>query len=322
MIQPIHEHSSKWEYIGHRLMQSCDLFELCEIDRSDADAEQPFVTLLQDHELYGMITFVLERMKEIDAAAHQLWQEKGGEQVPVPLDYRGRELEYFRLQIEKTEHYRSSELYNAEFIDEQAEGYETLQGVYITLQRALRYLFDEIRFRYGKANPTFLGRIRYRYPDYAELIEKAKDGRRFNERSRKHHKTKEDRAALRIHLDQDQFDELYGEFCKFFDAGEHEDLKRLLQGEPVEGKITFQSNQNRLVEVFRRLKYNGFLFETSTGIRDWLCNNFLYLSKTGGRNLNQHSVWDILSKAKGEPSPKSRICKFEWLEYKTPAVFK
>lgn len=123
MIQPVHEHSSKWEYIGHRLMQSCDLFELCEIDRSDTDAEQPFVTLLQDHELYGMITFILERMNEVDAAAYQLWQENGGEQVPVPLDYRGRELEYFRLQIEKTNQYRSSELYNAEFIDEQAEGY-------------------------------------------------------------------------------------------------------------------------------------------------------------------------------------------------------
>jgi len=44
-------------------MRSCDLFELCEIDRSDADAEQPFVTCLKDHELYGMITFILERMK-------------------------------------------------------------------------------------------------------------------------------------------------------------------------------------------------------------------------------------------------------------------
>ena len=49
---------------------------------------------------------------------------------------------------------------------------------------------------------------------------------------------------------------------------------------PPNSKITFMSNQNRLVEVFRRLKYNGFLFETWTGIRNWLCNNFLYLSKT------------------------------------------
>ena len=235
-------------------------------------------------------------------------------------DYRGRELEYLRLQIEKTDQYRFSELYNAEFIDEQAEGYETLQGVFITLQRALRYLFAEIRLRHGTANPTFLGRIRCRYPDYAELIEKAKDGRWFNERSRKHHKTKEDSVALRIHLDQDQFDELYGELCKFFDAGDHGDLKRLLQGEAIDRKITFLSNQNQLVEVFRRLKYNGFLFETSTEIRGWLCHNFLYLSKTGARNLNQHSVWDILSKTKGEPSPKSRICKMDWLPYKTPVV--
>ena len=321
-MQPVHEHSFKWEYIGHRLMQSCDLFQLCEIDRTDADVEQPFVTCLKDHELYGMITFILERMNEVDAAAHQLWQEKGSGQAPVPLDYRERELEYFRLQIEKTDHYRASELYNAEFIDEQAEGYETLQGVFVTLTRALHYLFDEIRSRYGRADKTFLGKTENRYPEYTELLNAAQQGSRLNGRSKRKYQPVEDAPVLRIHINQDQFDELYRELCKFFDAGDHDDLKRLLQGGSIDRKINFLSNQNRLVEVFRRLKYNGFLFETSTGIRDWLCNNFLYLSKTGARKLNPHSVWDILSKAKGEPSPKSRICKFEWLQYKTTAVLK
>ena len=89
---------------------------------------------------------------------------------------------------------------------------------------------------------------------------------------------------------------------------------------PHSSKITFQSNQNRLVEVFRHL--NGFLFETSTGIRNWLCSNFMYRSRAGIKKLNPHSVWDILSKAKGESSPKSRICKIEWLEYKTLTVLK
>ena len=319
MIHPVHEHSSKWEYIGHRLMQSCDLFELCEIDRSDADAEQPFVSCLKDHELYGMITFILERMNEVDAAAHQLWLEKGGEQAPVPLEYRDRELEYFRLQIEKTDQYRSSELYNAEFIDEQAEGYETLQGVFVTLTRALHYLFGEIRSRYGRADKTFLGKIKNRYPEYTELLNDAQHGCRLNGRPKRTFQPLKDAHVLRIHLNQDQFDEFYGELCKFFDADEHEELKRLLQGEPIDRKITFENNQNRLVEVFRRLKYNGFLFETSTEIRNWLCSNFFYRSRAGDRNLNPHSVWDILSKAKGEPSPKSRICKIEWLQYKTTA---
>ena len=320
MRKNVHEHKSKWEHIGHRLMKSCDLFELCDIDRSDADAEQPFVSCLKDHELYGMITFILERMNEVDAAAHQLWQEKGGEQVPVPLDYRGWELEYFRLQIEKTDQYRSSELYNAEFIDEQAEGYETLQGVFVTLRRALHYLFGEIRSRYGRADKTFLGKIKSRYPEYAELLNVAQKRGRLNGRSKRSYQQVENTPVLRIHLNQTQFDELYRELCKFFDPGDHGDLKRLLQGESITRKLTFLSNQNRLVEVFRRLKYNGFLFETSTGVRNWLCLNFVYLSKTGARRLNPHSVWDILSKAKGEPSPKSRICKMDWLRYKTPIV--
>ena len=321
-MQPVHEHSSRWEYIGHRLMKSCDLFELCDIDKSDADAEQPFVAHLQDHELYGMITFILERMNEVDAAAHQLWQQNGGGQAPVPLDYRERELEYFRLQIEKTDHYRASELYNAEFIDEQAEGYETLQGVFVTLIRALHYLFGEIRSRYGRADKTFLGKTKNRYPEYVELLHAAQKGCLLNGRSTRKSRSLEVTPVLRIHLNQDQFDELYRALSKFFDPDDYDDLKRLLQGESIDRKNTFLSNQNRLVEVFRRLKYNGFLFESSTDIRNWLCNNFLYLSKKGVQKLNPHSVWDILSKAKGEPSPKSRICKFEWLEYKTPAGIK
>ena len=316
MIKNVHEYRSKWEDIGHRLMKSCDLFELCDIDRSDADAEQPFVSCLNDHELYGMITFILERMNEVDAAAHHLWQERGGKHTPVPLEYRDRELEYFRLQIEKTDQYRSSELYNAEFIDEQAEGHETLQGVFVTLTRALHYLFGEIRSRYGRADKTFIGKIKSRYPEYAELLNVAQQRSRLNGRSKRSYQHVENTPVLRIHVNQDQFDELYRELYKFFDAGDHDDLKRLLQGESIDRKIIFLSNQNRLVEVFRRLKYNGFLFETSTEIRNWLCSNFIYRSKEGDRKLNPHSVWDILSKSKGEPSFKSRICKMDWLQYR------
>jgi len=190
----------------------------------------------------------------------------------------------------------------------------------VTLVRALHYLFGEIRSRYGRADKTFLGKIKSRYSEYVELINAAQQGMRLNGRSKGTHQLVEDTPVLRIHLNKEQFDELYGELYKFFDAGDHDDFKRLLQGGSINRKIIFLSNQNRLVEVFRRLKYNGFLIETSTVIRNWLCSNFMYRSKQGDRKLNPHSVWDILSKSKGEPSPKSRICKFEWLQYKTPTV--
>ena len=57
---------------------------------------------------------------------------------------------------------------------------------------------------------------------------------------------------------------------------------------PHSSKITLQSNQNRLVEVFRRLKYNDFIVETSTGIRNWICKNFMYRSKARVQVLNPH----------------------------------
>ena len=187
----------------------------------------------------------------------------------------------------------------------------------MTLTRALHYLFGEIRSRYGRPDKSFLGKIKNRFPEYSELLNVAQQRGRLKGRLKRAPQSLEEVPVLRILLDKDRFDELYRELCKFFDADDHEELKRLLRGESIDRKIIFLSNQNRLVEVFRRLKYNGFLFETWTEVRNWLCHSFMYLSKNGAQKLNRHSVWDILSKAKGEPSPKSRICKFEWLEYKT-----
>lgn len=108
----------------------------------------------------------------------------------------------------------------------------------------------------------------------------------------------------------------------FFDPADRAALKPLLQGQSVSQKLVFYGNQNRLVEVFRRLTYNGFLHESWTVFRDWLCGHFSYRSKAGVVDLSRNSVWDILSKAKGEPAGKSRICNVECLPYKTQAALR
>jgi hypothetical protein len=99
-------------------------------------------------------------------------------------------------------------------------------------------------------------------------------------------------------------------------------LKALLRGQSVSQKLVFNSNQNQLVEVFRRLSYNDLLHESWTNLREWLFGHFAYHSKTGIADLSRNSVWDILSKAKGEPTGRSRICKLEWLPYKTHLVIR
>jgi hypothetical protein len=307
------DEQQKWEYIGHRLMQSSDLQVLCGVTRTSPGAEKPFVASLADHELEAMVTFVLERMRDVDEQAQVAAQQNVPE---IPYDYRHRQQEYLRLQVPKSDRYRSSELYNAEFINDLDEGYDTLQGVYVTLKRVLSYLFEELHYRHGSVDPAFMRSLRQTFPEYAEILTYP-EVYNTNERTSAGHL-----SSIKLHLTPERFTELLGCLEVFFDPSDRPVLKNLLQGHPVDHKLIFNGNQNRLVEVFRRLSYNGFLHETSTNLRDWLRTHFSYRSKTAVSELSQNSVWDILSKAKGEPAVKSRICMFEWLSYKTQASLK
>ncbi|NTV60066.1 MAG: hypothetical protein HGA77_02025 [Chlorobiaceae bacterium] len=302
------EEQQKWEYIGHRLMQSSDLQVLCGVTRTSPGAEKPFVSSLPDHELEGMVIFVLERMREVDKLAQAAAQQNPPE---VPYEYRDRRQEYLRLQIPKSERYRSSELYNAEFINDLDEGFDTLQGVYVTLKRALSYLYEEMQYSHGSIPSSFMQALRQTFPEYAEVIAQQEADRK-NEGATVGHP-----SFIKLNLTPERLADLVGCLEVFFDPSDRPVLKDLLQGHPVDNKLVFNGNQNCLVEVFRRLSYNGFLHESWTFLRDWLCRHFSYRGKEGVADLSMNSVWDILSKAKGEPTNKSRICTFEWLPYKT-----
>ncbi len=97
-------------------------------------------------------------------------------------------------------------------------------------------------------------------------------------------------------------------------------LRETLEGGNLDSPLVFRSNQNQFVEVFRRLKYNGLILDSITNIQTWLCQNFCFTFSRGRvfeiRPLNPSTVWDILSKGKGEPAKKSRICIVDWLPYK------
>jgi hypothetical protein len=307
------DEQQKWEYIGHRLMQSSDLQVLCGVTRTSAGAEKPFVSSLTDHELEAMITFVLEHMREVDKLA----QTNAPQAAPeIPYEYRDRHQEYLRLQVPKSERYRSSELYNAEFINDLDEGYDTLHGVFITLTRALSYLLEELHFRHGSIDPALTQALRQVFPEYEEILTHPQVNRK-NERTTAGHL-----SSIKLHLTPERHTELLSCLEVFFNPSDRPALKDLLQGHPVDHKLVFNGNQNRLVEVFRRLSYNGFLHESWTSLRDWLCEYFSYRSKTGRADLSKNSVWDILSKAKGEPTGKSRICSLDWLPYKTQALLR
>jgi hypothetical protein len=114
--------------------------------------------------------------------------------------------------------------------------------------------------------------------------------------------------------------DLFYDILKGYFSDHETDLKQALQGEKLKAHIVFPHNQNKFVEVFKRAKYNSYLLSTPIEIKNWLCSNFKFRYKKGKfteiRNFNTSTVGDILTKDKGEPTKKERICTVDWLPYK------
>ena len=112
---------------------------------------------------------------------------------------------------------------------------------------------------------------------------------------------------------------IHSELKGYFPNKEAELLKAL-QGEQLSEILLFPHNQNKFVEVFRRLKYNGFLLNTDTETKNWICTTFQFVKKgfAEPQPFNESSVWNNLNKGKGEPTKKERICITEWLPHKSP----
>ena len=80
-------------------------------------------------------------------------------------------------------------------------------------------------------------------------------------------------------------EKIHSELKGYFPNKEAELLKAL-QGEQLSEMLLFPYNQNKFVEVFRRLKYNGFLLNTDTETKNWICTTFSLL-KEDLQNLNR-----------------------------------
>ena len=119
-----------------------------------------------------------------------------------------------------------------------------------------------------------------------------------------------------ISINSDIIDKLYAKLKTYFPKRE-KDLKKVLKGKQNSEPLIFPHNQNKFVEVFRRLKYNDYLLNTPTEIKDWICDNFKRKKGEEVMPFNPTTVWDILTKGKGEPTKKERICIVDWLPYKS-----
>ena len=138
--------------------------------------------------------------------------------------------------------------------------------------------------------------------------------------------TKQESLKRTITFSSPEVQEKVFELLKGYFPDREEDLKTALNGTNLSEKLVFPHNQNRLVEVFKRLKYNGFIVESKYQINQWLRENFLYKYERGEnqevRNLSETTIRQLLSSGKGEPKKEQRICSegIDWLPYKSQAT--
>lgn len=115
---------------------------------------------------------------------------------------------------------------------------------------------------------------------------------------------------------------LHNELKGYFQGSEAELLKAL-KGEHLNNLLLFPHNQNKFVEVFKRLKYNGFLLSTPKEINNWICSNFTYIRTKGDKkevkNFNKDTIKTLLTNSakerEAEPTQKERICTPDWLPH-------
>ncbi len=119
-----------------------------------------------------------------------------------------------------------------------------------------------------------------------------------------------------IFKDAETINKIHSELKGFFD-GKGTELLEVLQGNSIPEILLFPHNQNKFVEVFRRLKYNGYVLNNLSEIRDWICSTFKFVKNSNPKThpFNKNTVYDIL-RGRGEPTKKERICTPDWLPHK------
>ena len=114
------------------------------------------------------------------------------------------------------------------------------------------------------------------------------------------------------------------ELLKGYFPDNEKQLFEVLEGNKNENYLYFPHNANKLVEFFGRVKYNGYILSEKTEIKEWICSNFVYKNKNNPtpQKFLKSTVWNILSKRKGEAAKYERICIVEWLPFIHPETIK
>lgn len=142
--------------------------------------------------------------------------------------------------------------------------------------------------------------------------------KKFEEKISESQKINEiDQNILKITITPSVIMEIIPQIEHLFEQKEY--LSETLAGKTSKTKLKFNGGQNQLTELFRRMCYNNHISENKRHVAKWMSENFKYYDPKGKTHVdfNEVTVYEILTKGKGEARKSKRICNIDSLPYKS-----
>ncbi len=98
-----------------------------------------------------------------------------------------------------------------------------------------------------------------------------------------------------IHISSTYQDRLFVTLEDFFIPDERVALKVLINGNPIEGKVTFNGPSNRLLDLFRRFYDEGLIPTTKSNLQDWVCHFFQFVDNGKTKSIAPRTAHNVIS---------------------------
>jgi hypothetical protein len=101
-----------------------------------------------------------------------------------------------------------------------------------------------------------------------------------------------------IVINEVQLDVIYEALRKNFSESDQSKLFNLLKGEPIEGKIIFMGEGNKLLDAFKKMQEIQIIFNSKRNVEMWFAKYFQYSSKGKVTDFTEQYAHDIISSNK------------------------
>ncbi len=115
-----------------------------------------------------------------------------------------------------------------------------------------------------------------------------------------------------INISSHYRERLFTTLEEYFHQSDHAALKVLINGDPIEGRVTFRDQASRLLDLFLRFYDEQLIPNTKKNLQDWVCHFFQYEVNGEPKKITQKLAHKIIS-TNSQPCKKPIPFNFKYL---------